>query len=337
MEEAYAESPVLVTGCAGFIGMHLTARLLDRDREVVGVDLLTDDYDRDLKRARLDRLRERSGFSFERADVRNRSRMEEIARTHLPARLVHLAARAGVRSSGGESGGYVSHNVRGTDSVLSVSRTIEIDHVVLASSSSVYGDSVPDRPTPETARIDAPRSIYAATKGAAELIGHAHARIGSVPVTAARLFTVYGPWGRPDMAYFVFTRALERRESVPLFDRGRMVRDMTFVDDAVEALVRLLDTPPPSMQEEETVPYRAVNVGTGRIVTVAAMLETLESLVGRTGDRAHLPAPDEDVPKTWARTDRLDRLVGFVPETGLEEGLRSFVDWYRTWSEASKI
>lgn len=341
-EEIPHPDPVLVTGCAGFIGMHLAVRLLEEGRSVLGVDLVTDDYDPGLKRARLDRLRSRERFSFRRVDVRDRSALETLCRDRPPRALVHLAARSGVRSSAGASAEYVSHNVTGSNSVLQVGRAFDLDHVILASSSSVYGDPS-ETPTPETASTTDPNSVYAATKGASELLGRAHAHLGSLPVTALRLFTVYGPWGRPDMAYFIFARALLREEPVPLFDRGRMERDMTYVDDAVEAIVRLLPLPPsrgdeavpPGRNEAdpsgEHAPYRALNVGSGRRVTVASMLETLESVLGRRGEREHRPPPKEDVPVTQADTDELARLTGFVPETPLREGLDSFADWFRRW------
>lgn len=330
MEERLWLEPVLVTGCAGFVGMHLSDRLLDEGRRVVGVDLLTEDCNPELKRARLDRLRDRRGFTFERADVREPSAMNRILGEHEPSMLVHLAARSGVRAQDSDSRGYVRHNVTGADCVLAASRSFDLDHVVLASSSSVYGRSHDEKPTCEEAPIDAPRSVYAATKGATELLGHAHAHLGSLPVTATRLFTVYGPWGRPDMAYFIFTRALDQGEPVPLFDRGRMLRDMTFVDDAVEALARLLGSPPEAASSFG-VPYRTVNVGTGRTTKIASMLKILESCLETEGDYDHRPAPAEDVPITRADTERLERLVGFVPQTPLREGLREFVNWYRQW------
>lgn len=330
MEESLRSEPVLVTGCAGFVGMHLCDRLLDGGNRVVGVDLLTEDYDPELKRARLERLRDRSRFMFERADVGEPSTMDRILDEYGPSRLVHLAARSGVRASDSESRSYVHHNVTGTDCVLAASRSFELDHVVLASSSSVYGRFSEEKPAHEEVPIDAPRSVYAATKGSAELLGHAHAHLGSMSVTAVRLFTVYGPWGRPDMAYFIFTRALDEGKPVPLFDRGRMERDMTFVDDAVEALTRLLEHPP-EVTSSADVPYRAVNVGTGRTTEIASMVEILESCLGIEGEYDHRPAPAEDVPITRAQTDRLAHLIGFVPETSLREGLREFVNWYREW------
>lgn len=330
MEENLCSESVLVTGCAGFVGMHLSSHLLDEGRRVIGVDLMPEGGNPALQRARLNRLRDRPGFAFERADVRQESAMNRILDEHKPSTLVHLAARSGVRAPDSESRTYVRHNVTGTDCVLAASRSFDLDHVVLASSSSVYGRSPDEKPTHEEVSITAPQSVYAATKGAAELLGHAHAHLGSIPVTAARLFTVYGPWGRPDMAYFIFTRALEKGEPVPLFDRGRMRRDMTFVDDVVEALTRLLEGPPEATSSSD-VPYRVVNVGTGRTTKIDSMLQILESCLGTEGEYDHQPAPPEDVPSTCADTDRLERLIGFVPQTPLREGLREFVNWYREW------
>jgi UDP-glucuronate 4-epimerase len=327
---------ILVTGAAGFIGMHVAARLLARGDQVVGLDNLNDYYDPALKRARLEMLRTHRGFSFHQGSVEDAGALSGLFRRESPQRVVHLAAQVGVRHSVRDPQSSAASNLQGFVNMLEACRAREVEHLLYASSSSVYGANAL-LPYAEEQGTDHPVSLYAATKRANELMAHAYSHLFRIPATGVRLFTVYGPWGRPDMALFKFTRAILDDQPIEIYNEGHMVRDFTFVDDVVEALVRLVDkpaTPAPDFDAlhpdpaESNAPFRVFNVGGGRPVPLLEVVDTLEDLLGRKARRLLLPMQPGDVLATGARCTRLQEWIGTAPETTVREGLRRFVDWY---------
>lgn len=327
---------VIVTGVAGFIGMHAALRLLERGDRVIGVDDLNPYPDLRLKQARLARLQGREGFSFEQTDIADAPAMQALFARTAPRRVLHLAARPGVRESLEHPQACVDANVVGFLQVLEGCRRHEVEHLVYASSSSVYGTNT-QLPYEESQAVDHPVSIYAATKRADELLAHSYSAAFGLPITGARLFTVYGPWGRPDMAVYLFTRAIVEGRPLDIYNQGRMLRDFTYVDDVVDALVRLLDkpaTPSPRFDRarpdpaESDSPHRVFNVGGGQAVPLLEFVALLEHVLGRPADRRFLPMQAGDVHATHARCDRLQEWIGMQPETPLAEGLRRFADWY---------
>jgi UDP-glucuronate 4-epimerase len=315
---------VLVTGCAGFIGMHTAERLLAQGVAVVGVDNLDPYYEVTLKESRLARLAQHPGFRFERADLADAA---ATARLFLDARcthVIHLAAQPGVRYSLVNPEAYLTNNVLAFGHVLEGCRNNGIAHLVYASSSSVYGANH-TLPFSEDQRVDHPVSLYAATKKANELFAHSYSHLYALPTTGLRFFTVYGPWGRPDMAPMLFTKAILAGTPIRVFNEGRMRRDFTYVDDIVEALVRVLELPPAG----GGAPYAIYNIGNHDAVELTAFIATLERLLGRSAIREYAPMQPGDVPATYAAIDRLAALTGFAPRTSLEDGLARFVAWYR--------
>ncbi|MDB5954461.1 NAD-dependent epimerase [Ramlibacter sp.] len=333
---------ILVTGAAGFIGMQVAARLLARGDQVVGIDNLNDYYDPALKHARLAQLRPHAAFSFERLAVEDTAGMAALFEREAPQRVVHLAAQVGVRHSVRAPQSSAASNLQGFVNILEGCRALRVEHLVYASSSSVYGANA-KLPYVEDHGVDHPVSLYAATKRANELMAHAYSHLFRIPTTGARFFTVYGPWGRPDMALFKFTRAILEDQPIELYNEGQMVRDFTFVDDVVEAIVRLLDkpaTPAPQFDRlnpdpvESDAPFRVFNVGGGRPLPLLEVVETLERILGRKARRTLMPMQAGDVLATGASPDRLHDWIGTAPETPVEEGLRRFVDWYLPWRQA---
>jgi len=325
----------LVTGAAGFIGMHVAEALLGRGDEVVGVDNLSPYYDVNLKRARLERLRARNGFRFELSDVADRTAMPKLFASERPARVIHLAAQAGVRYSLQDPHAYADANVIGFLNVLEGCRHAQTPHLLYASSSSVYGANT-RLPFSVRQNVDHPLSLYAATKKANEVMAHAYSHLYAVPMTGLRFFTVYGPWGRPDMAISTFTRAIIEGLPIKLFNGGRMRRDFTYIDDAVAAMAALLDRPPtgdPTWSGDDPdpassrAPWRIYNVGNGASVEVTAIVDLIERELGRKARREFAPMQPGDVPETLADVDDLVRDVGFRPATSIEEGIRRFVEW----------
>jgi UDP-glucuronate 4-epimerase len=330
---------VLVTGAAGFIGSHLAARLLDDGHRVVGLDNLNDYYDPSLKQARLAQLTPHRAFVFERVDVSDRATIAEVFRRHRPTRVVHLAAQAGVRYSLANPHAYVDANLVGFLNVLEGCRHHDIEHLVFASSSSVYGANT-RLPFSVHDNVDHPLSLYAATKKANELMAHTYAHLYGLPCTGLRFFTVYGPWGRPDMALFLFTQAILEGRPIDVFNHGRMQRDFTYVDDVVEGVVRVLaraPRPDPGWSGERPdpgtsrAPYRIYNIGNGRPVELARYIEVLEACLGRKAERNLLPLQPGDVPVTQADVEDLVRDFGYRPHTTVEEGIARFVEWYRAY------
>lgn len=317
---------VIVTGAAGFIGMHTVQRLLDRGETVVGVDNFNTYYDPALKPARAARLEASPDFRMVRMDISDAEALAALVRDSGAKRIVHLAAQAGVRYSIENPFAYQTANLAGHLSVLEAARHNEIEHLVYASSSSVYGD----RPLEgsgfsETDPTSAPVSLYAATKKANELMSHSYARLYGLPLSGLRFFTVYGPWGRPDMAYFSFTRKILAGEPIEVFGEGRMARDFTFVEDIVDGIVGVLDRPPPGDQP------RILNIGDSRPIGLMDMISTLESALGREAIKIMKPMQPGDVTATFANVSALHALTGYDPKVKLEDGIPRFVDWYRSF------
>lgn len=319
---------VLVTGAAGFIGYHVAEALLARGQRVIGVDNVNAYYDVRLKHARLDRLATRAGFQFQRMDIADRPAMEALAAAYPTiGDIVHLAAQAGVRHSLQDPHAYVHSNVMGQLVVLEIARRLPaLRHLVYASTSSVYGANraLPFR---EIDRVDKPLSLYAATKRADELMGHAYAHLFGLPQTGLRFFTVYGPWGRPDMAYYSFARAIAAGEPITLYDDGRLKRDFTYIDDIVAGVVGCLDKPP----LDETPPARVLNIGNNRAEEVRTLVALLEQALGRQAVVRMAPRPAADVEETFASIDAIGALTGFVPRTPLAEGIAKFATWFKEW------
>jgi UDP-glucuronate 4-epimerase len=329
--------PILVTGAAGFIGYHVAERLLERGERVLGCDNLSPYYDVALKEARLDRLRARTGFEFARVDVGDRVAVSELFKGKRPGHVIHLAAQAGVRHSIKDPHAYADSNLTGFVNMLEGCRHGGVPHLVYASSSSVYGSNA-RMPFSEHDPADHPLSLYAATKRSNELMAHSYAHLFRIPCTGLRFFTVYGPWGRPDMALFLFARAILNSDPIELFNEGRMTRAFTYIDDVVEGVVRILEKPPepdPSWSRERpdpatsSAPHRLVNIGNPNPVDLLRCVALLEEYLGRPAVRKLLPIQPGDVEATAADTSDLEKLVGVHPSTPLEVGIRRFVDWYR--------
>jgi UDP-glucuronate 4-epimerase len=330
---------ILVTGAAGFIGMHVAQRLLARGEEVLGLDDLNPYYDPALKQARLDRLQAQPGFRFSHLSIEDTGALNALFDHEAPRRVVHLAAQPGVRHSVQHPHACAAANLQGFLNVLEGCRRCETTHLVFASSSSVYGAST-RLPFAEGTGADHPVSLYAATKRANELMAHAYSHLFRLPMTGARLFTVYGPWGRPDMAVYRFTDAIAAGRPIELNAGGRMLRDFTYVDDVADALVRLLDKPatpaPPSDRDgadpaESDAPFRVFNVGGSRPLPLLDLVEALEEALGRPAVRHERPMPLGDVPATAADGARLQAWIGSAPATPLREGVGRFVGWYREY------
>nr|WP_294529427.1 NAD-dependent epimerase/dehydratase family protein [uncultured Rhodopila sp.] len=318
---------VLVTGVAGFIGSHTAEALLARGDSVVGIDSLNDYYDVRLKQARLARLRDRPGFAFHHADVSDREAVGQVTAANGDvAGIVHLAAQAGVRHSLVDPYSYVQSNVMGHLVILEAARRLSgLRHMVYASTSSVYGSNT-EMPFRETDRVDSPVSLYAATKRADELMSHAYAHLFGLPLTGLRFFTVYGPWGRPDMAYFSFAEAIMEGQPITLYDGGRLRRDFTYIDDIVAGILGSLDRPP----EDVNVP-RLLNIGNHQVEEVREMVRLLEEALGRKAEIRSAPRPAVDVEATYASIDAIAGLTGFAPKTPLSLGIPRFVAWFQGW------
>ncbi len=333
---------LLVTGAAGFIGYHFCRRMLQEGFEVVGLDNLNDYYEVSLKKDRLALLERQAGFQFVQAALEDREAMDRVFARNRFSRTVHLAAQAGVRYSLENPHAYVDSNVAGFLNILEGCRRQEVEHLIFASSSSVYGANK-TKPFSVHHNVDHPVSLYAATKKAGELMAHTYSSLFGLPVTGLRFFTVYGPWGRPDMAYYSFTRSILRGEPIRVFNYGRMKRDFTYIDDIVEGMVRLLDQlpePDPGWDGERPdpgrscAPYRLYNIGNNKPVELLHFIEVLERALGREAEKELLPLQPGDMVETYADIDDLAQEVGFRPETTIEEGIGRFVEWYREYHGA---
>lgn len=331
---------MLVTGAAGFIGFHLCRRLLSAGFRVKGIDNLNSYYDPALKLARLDILQQQSKFDFQRLDISDRRSTSRLSDTGFDA-VVHLAAQAGVRYSLDHPDAYVDSNLVGFANVLELVRAVRPAHFVFASSSSVYGNSR-EVPFSTRDRVDHPVSIYAATKKANELLAHSYAHLFSVPTTGLRFFTVYGPWGRPDMAYYSFASAILAGRPIKLFNHGDLRRDFTYVDDVIEGVVRILPTPPrgasgtPGVRSETAAPFRVFNIGRSQPVKLLSFVETLEAALGRVAIKKYVAMQPGDVVETFADVSGLESEINYRPKIELEEGISRFVDWYLTYHGISR-
>jgi UDP-glucuronate 4-epimerase len=320
---------VLVTGCAGFIGFHLSRRLMELGHSVLGLDNLSPFYDDGLKAARLNLLNANSNFKFVKGDLADSSCIGNLFRSENFGPIVHLAAQAGVRYSIENPDVYVKTNMVGFSNLIEAAAKRKVPHLLYASSSSVYGAN--ERvPFSENDMVDRPLSLYAATKKSNELTAHVYAHLYSLPVTGVRLFTVYGPWGRPDMALFKFTRAILCGEPIEMYNNGQMRRDFTYIDDVVEGLIRLLQSPPARELESAAPPYRIFNLGNHQPVELATLIRVLEEKIGRKATLKMFPMQPGDVPITYADNDELFKATGYRPTTPIEVGVGHFVDWFRT-------
>jgi UDP-glucuronate 4-epimerase len=330
---------VLVTGAAGFIGSHVSHRLLDRGDEVVGVDNLNDYYDVALKEARLARLTERPGFEFKLFDIADKQAMDQAMAAEKPDRVVHLAAQAGVRYSLENPYAYIDANIIGFLNVLEAVRSIGTEHLVYASTSSVYGSNT-NMPFSVHDNVDHPVSLYAATKKSNELMAHTYSHLYGLPTTGLRFFTVYGPWGRPDMAPILFTRAILAGEPIRVFNYGKHRRDFTYIDDIVEGVIRTVDKiaePDPDWSGQHPdpatsrAPYRLYNIGNHQPIELGQFVETLEYALGKKAEKELLPMQPGDVEATYADVQSLVEDIGYQPTTTLEEGIERFVAWYKDY------
>lgn len=328
---------ILVTGCAGFIGFHLTNRLLSSGYPVVGLDNLNSYYDVTLKQARLNLLEKNKSFSFFRASIEDQQAIMKVFTSRAISIVINLAAQAGVRYSLKNPHAYIDSNIVGFLNILEACRHNEVEHLIYASSSSVYGANT-KMPFSVHDNVDHPVSLYAATKKANELMAHTYSHLYGLPTTGLRFFTVYGPWGRPDMALFIFTRAILEGKPIKVFNYGKMKRDFTYIDDVVEGIVRLLDKKPAPDPNWDPVnpdpatssaPYRVYNIGNNRPVELDKFIATLEKALGKTAQKEYLPLQPGDVPETYADIDDLFQAVGFKPVTPIEEGIEKFVAWYK--------
>ena len=330
---------ILVTGAAGFIGFFTAKALLDRGHQVVGLDNLNDYYDPALKEARLAQLDGRNGFHFLRADLADKGAMETIFETEKPQRVIHLAAQAGVRYSIVNPHAYTASNITGFLHILEGCRAIGVEHLVYASSSSVYGANT-EMPFSVHHHADHPLSLYGATKKSNELMAHSYAHLYALPATGLRFFTVYGPWGRPDMAYFSFTKKIFAGEPIEVYNHGKHARDFTYIDDIVEGVVRVADRipePDPDWRSDapdpgsSSAPHRVYNIGNHNAVALMDFIAAIEKATGHEAQKTFLPIQPGDVLATYADVDDLMRDVGFAPNTPIDEGIGRFVDWYREY------
>jgi UDP-glucuronate 4-epimerase len=326
----------LITGVAGFIGFHLAKRLLDEDCFVIGLDNLNDYYDVNLKKDRLNIIKQYNKFKFYYADLQDKQALEIIFKENKIDIVVNLAAQAGVRYSLTNPEAYIHSNIVGYLNILEMCRYNKIEHLVYASSSSVYGMNV-KMPFSVHDNVDHPVSLYAATKKSNELMAHTYSHLYNLPTTGLRFFTVYGPWGRPDMALFLFTDAILNDKPIKVFNYGKMKRDFTYIDDIIEGVVRILNNPPhpnPNWDKEKadpgtsSAPYKVYNIGNNKPVELMEFIETLEKKLGKKAKKEFLPLQDGDVPETYADIDDLVKDFGFKPNTTIDEGIEKFVEWY---------
>jgi UDP-glucuronate 4-epimerase len=329
----------LITGAAGFIGFHTSQYLLDRGDIVIGVDNINDYYDPSLKEARLSQLKDNDRFTFYKIDIIDKDAVNTIFETESPEHIIHLAAQAGVRYSIENPYAYIDSNITGFMNILEACRHNPIKHLVFASSSSVYGSNT-NMPFSVNDNVDHPLSIYAATKKSNELMAHTYSNLFDIPVSGLRFFTVYGPWGRPDMALFIFTRKILNGEAIDVFNEGKHKRDFTYIDDIVEGVVRVSDNVATSNPEWNSdkpdpatskAPYRLYNIGNNSPVELMYFIEQIEKNLNKKADKNYLPLQAGDVPATYANVDALINYVGYSPSTSIESGIENFIKWYKDY------
>ena len=328
-----------MTGVAGFIGMHSAKKLLDEGHEIIGIDNLNDYYDVSLKEDRLQTLKDYKNFRFLKLDIKDQKDVLDLFKKESPQRVLHLAAQAGVRYSIQNPYVYIDSNIQGFINILEGCRATKTEHLVFASSSSVYGGNE-KTPFSEHDNVDHPISLYAATKKANELMAHTYSHLYQIPSTGLRFFTVYGPWGRPDMALFLFTKAILKGEAINIFNHGKMIRDFTYIDDIVESLVRVMDkvaTPDASFDAKHPdpatshAPYRIFNIGNNQPTPLMDYIEAIESALDKKAIKNLMDMQPGDVPLTSADTSELNQWVNFKPNTSIKEGVKRFVDWYKNY------
>lgn len=330
---------ILITGAVGFIGFHLSLHLLKSSYNIAGIDNLNDYYDPTLKNARLDILNQYEGFKFRKVDLKDKRELDELFDEHKPDIVVNLAAQAGVRYSITNPYAYVDSNLIGFVNILEACRKYPVKHLIYASSSSVYGGNKV-APFSTNHNVDHPVSLYAATKKSNELMAHTYSHLYGIPTTGLRFFTVYGPWGRPDMAYFSFTKDILEGKPIKVFNYGQMERDFTYIDDIVEGIYKLLDKPPienPNWDESQDeistsfAPYKIYNIGNNNPVTLMRFIQALESAIGKSADKVYMDMQPGDVLRTYADVTDLERDVDFKPNTSIEDGITKFVTWYKEY------
>jgi len=328
---------ILVTGAVGFIGFHLSSHLCNQGYEVVGIDNMNDYYEVTLKQGRLDLLLEIDGFRFIKMDLTETNSINDLFNKEQFDYVIHLAAQAGVRYSIENPNAYIESNIVGFMNILEACRHNPVKHLLYASSSSVYGGNK-KIPFSTEDSVDHPVSLYAATKKSNELMAHAYSHLYHIPTTGLRFFTVYGPWGRPDMAYFLFAKAIVNKEPIKVFNQGKMERDFTYVDDIVEGISKLLEKPPVENSQwtdqegkmsESSAPYKIYNIGNNQPVKLDHFIRVIEDTLGVEAEKQYMEMQPGDVPKTYADVNDLEEAIGFKPQTSIEEGIKSFIDWYK--------
>lgn len=332
---------ILITGTAGFIGFHLSKKLLDHTYQIVGVDNLNDYYDPSLKQSRLEILGKYNNFNFHKVDLKDKAAVDNIFETYQPTHVINLAAQAGVRYSIENPYAYVDSNLTGFMNILEACRNYPVDHLLYASSSSVYGGNKV-APFSTNHNVDHPVSLYAATKKSNELMAHTYSHLYRIPTTGLRFFTVYGPYGRPDMAYFSFTKDILAGKPIKVFNHGKMERDFTYIDDIVEGIVKLIDkAPTPNKDWDESkddlsssfAPYKIYNIGNNNPVQLMRFINALESALGKEAEKIYMDMQPGDVLRTYADVSDLERDICFKPSTSIEDGLKKFVEWYKEYYE----
>ena len=339
MKNLDSNSKILITGAAGFIGFHLSKLLLDKDYQVIGIDNLNDYYDPKLKEDRLAILRQNNSFIFHKVDLKEKPEVDKVFESYKPEYVINLAAQAGVRYSLKNPYAYVDSNLIGFMNILEACRNYPVKHLLYASSSSVYGGNKV-APFCTNHNVDHPVSLYAATKKSNELMAHTYSHLYGIPTTGLRFFTVYGPWGRPDMAYFSFTKNIIEGKPIKVFNHGNMERDFTYIDDIVEGIYKLLDLiPQPNPDWDETkddistsfAPYKIYNIGNNQPVQLMKFINILEEKIGKEAEKIYMDMQPGDVLRTYADVSDLEKDIGFKPNTSLDEGLEKFVEWYKDY------
>lgn len=328
---------ILITGAAGFIGFHLSQKLLKHDYQIIGIDNLNDYYDPSLKQSRLEILGKYNNFNFHKVDLKDKAAVDNIFETYQPTHVINLAAQAGVRYSIENPYAYVDSNLTGFMNILEACRNYPVEHLLYASSSSVYGGNKV-APFSTNHNVDHPVSLYAATKKSNELMAHTYSHLYGIPTTGLRFFTVYGPYGRPDMAYFSFTKDILAGKPIKVFNHGKMERDFTYIDDIVEGVIKLIDRIPVAKEDwdesrddlsESFAPYKIYNIGNNSPVPLMRFINALEAALGKEAEKIYMDMQPGDVLRTYADVTDLERDIGFKPSTSIEDGIKRFVDWYK--------
>ncbi len=335
---------ILITGAAGFIGFHLSKKLLDKSYQIIGIDNLNDYYDPSLKQSRLEILGKYNNFNFHKVDLKDKATVDHIFETYQPTHVINLAAQAGVRYSIENPYAYVDSNLTGFMNILEACRNYPVEHLLYASSSSVYGGNKV-APFSTNHNVDHPVSLYAATKKSNELMAHTYSHLYGIPTTGLRFFTVYGPYGRPDMAYFSFTKDILAGKSIKVFNHGKMERDFTYIDDIVEGIVKLIEKAPTANKDWDEskddlstsfAPYKIYNIGNNNPVQLMRFIKALESALGKEAEKIYMDMQPGDVLRTYADVSDLERDINFKPSTSIEDGLQKFVEWYEEYYSVEK-